>query len=261
MSDNQKLEESIALLMSDFFKTCNYEPFPIPVSFTKDLWGTYFLLRPDHKSKFSGQQMPDFHGTVVPPLQLDGNYTVLVNIKYLLEDIQKGCFAWVGTIIHEVTHAWDFIQYAKLIGAQNYDEVLDTSKHAMFQVWTEFNARRHGYYFVRKYSFENMRDDAQLPDIIQTEIPFHIDYMSKEYHATTDGWEQIYVVTQFMGRLSVWKELFPLYFTSEKIKAFFGANDWMYDMFSFLDDHQNLSKAQGQFDKLRGILRRNFQGI
>lgn len=262
MDDNQwSLEEPITELMADFFMTFNFEPFPINIFFTNDLWGTYFKLRPDYKSKFNEEHMSDYNGTLVPPLQLDGNYTVVVNNNYLLEDIQKGCFSWVGTIIHETTHARDFIQYTKIIGAQSYDEVLDTTKHRMFHIWTEFNARRHGYYFVRKYSFSNMRDDAQLPSILQTEIPYHLDYMFKEYHATNDGWKQIYVVTQFIGRLSVWKELFPQYFTYRKIKVLFSVNEWMYYLFRFLDGYQELSEAYNHFEELRKILQRNFKGI
>lgn len=262
MDDNQgKLGETIAELMADFFMTFNFEPFPINISFTNDLWETYFTLRPDHKSKFNGERLSDNNGTVVPPLQIDENYTILVDINYLLEDIQKGQFSWIGTIIHETTHARDFIQYTKLIGAQSYDEVLDTTNHRMFHTWTEFNARRHGYYFVRKYSFSNIRDDVQLPFILQTEIPYHIDYMFKEYHSTTDAWMQIYVVTQFIGRLSVWKELFPQYFTYGQINELFSENEWMYDFFRFLDGHQELSEAYKHFEELRKILQLNFQGV
>lgn len=247
--------------MSDFFTHFGYEPFPLSISITNDIWESYFAIRPDHKSKFAGQQMPSFNGTVVPPLKLDGIYTVLIYQEYITDDIQKGCTAWIGTIIHEACHARDYIEYAKLINAKSFDDVLDTSKHRMFQIWTEFNARRHGYFFLRKYAFDDIGDEIQLPDIINTEIPFQIDYMTKEYSSTIDGWSQIYVVTQFMGRLAVWKELFPHYFTSEKVMELFNNNFWMNDMFDFLDGYRDLSLALFHFDELMEILRRNFQGL
>lgn len=258
MVDNSTdLQKFLDQILRDFFKTFDYEPFPISITLALDLWETYFSLRPDHGSKVGGQQTPDSHGAVVPPMLLDGQFTVLVDIKYLQNDLQNGGWNWVGTIIHEVTHARDYIQYTKLVGARSYDEVLNKSKYSPFHVWTEFNARRHGYYFLRKYTFQSMKDEAQLDFIVQTEMPFHIDYMSKECHVNKDGWEQLYLATQFMGRLSVWKELFPQYFTSNKIQALFDMNRWMYDMFIFLEDHHELRKAHNQFDKLREILCRS----
>ena len=257
------LEAFMTKLINDFYDTFNYEPFKFSTSFTANLWESYISARPDHKSKFKQQDLSNCHGTIVPPQHISGNFMVLIDINYMLEDIKIGHFSWVGTIIHEITHARDYIEYAELIGAKSYDEVIDFSKanNALFNIWTEFSARRHGYYFVRKYSFDNMTDVSQVPDILQREMPFHINQMIKDYNSSKDAMKQLYAIAQFSGRLSIWRMLFPQHFTHTQIKELFVNNDWIYDMFIFLDCHHNLSDAYSNFDNFRTILSRNFKGF
>ena len=130
----------------------------------------------------------------------------------------------------------------------------------MFQLWTEFNAKRHGYYFLRKYTFENLFDVTQVPDIINTELPGQIANMTKQYSSTTDGWEQIYAVSQFLGRLAVWEDLFPEQFSPQFIESLLCTNSWMGEMYKFLNTNRELKMAINYFDDLRNIVRSNFQG-
>jgi hypothetical protein len=224
------------------------------------MWKAYFDLRPDHRAQLPNQ-LPTFNGTVVTPSTLDGTFTVIIDKQYFIDDVNAERASWIGTIVHETTHARDYQEYAKLVGASNYDEVLDTSKHRMFHLWTEFNAKRHGYYFVRKYTFDNLNDITQIPDILNIELPGQISYMTEQYSSTTDGWEQIYTVSQFLGRLAVWEGLFPEQFNLKFVEALLSTNSWMFDMYIYLNTHRELSTAIDSFDDLREIVRGNFQGV
>lgn len=259
MDTNNQLSELIANIVADYFATFNYEPFSISLIFAEDIWKSYFDLRPDHRTRLP-EQLPSFNGTLVCPTTLDGTFTVIVDKQYFIDDIKANRASWAGTVAHETTHGKDYREYACLVGASTYDEILDTNLHRMFQLWTEFNAKRHGYYYLRKCTFSNLYDAAQIPYIMETELPGQIAEMSQQYSSTIDGWEQIYTVSQFLGRLAVWEDLFPEPFNPGFIKTLLSTNEWMFAMYDYLNTHRELSIAIESFDELRNIVRSNFQG-
>ena len=169
--------------------------------------------------------------------------------------------AWVGTVVHEATHARDIIEYVELGGASTYDEINNDNEHRMFLIWSEFNAKRHGYYFVRKYTFDDIYDTAQVPDIMNTELQGQIENMFDQYNSTTRAWDQVYTVSQFLGRYSVWEDLFPMYFTPEFRYSLLKDNTWMLDMYEFLNANRKLSEAINYFDNLRSIMQSNFKDL
>lgn len=259
---NDKINELINIVVNDYFSTYKYEPLNFSIVFSDDIWETYFEKCPDHRKQMTNQQpLPAFNGTIATPQELDGMFTVIVDNQYFLEECQNKRLSWIGTIIHEITHAVDYRNYARIVAAPNYDEVLNTSRHRMFQLWTEFNAKRHGYYFLRKYSFDNLTDTVQIPDIVNIELPGQIEYMSSEYNSTSDGWKQIYIVSQFLGRLAVWEDLFPSSFNRDFIEQLLCANPWMLKMYDYLNGHRNLNTAVESFEELRKIVQENFPGI
>lgn len=254
-----KFNEFVNQLVADYFNTCNCEPINLSIIFSDDIWETYLKVRPDHRSKLP-KQRPSFNGTIATPMELDGIFTVIVDNQYFLREIKNSRLAWIGTITHEITHVRDYKEYAEIISAANYDEIL-TAEHRMFQLWTEFNAKRHGYYFLRKYSFDDITDPTQIPDIVNIELPGQISYMSNEYGSITDGWHQIYTVSQFLGRLAVWGDLFPTYFTANYIDSLLAPNPWMLDLYKYLNEHRELKTAVSSFSELHEIALQNFPGI
>ena len=256
------LNEFLAGIVGDYFSEYGYEPLKLAISLADDIWDEYLKVRPDHKQMLDEQRpLPSFHGTIATPVELDGTFTIIIDNQYSKTTLKENPGAWIGTIIHELTHTIDYRDYARLVHAASYDEILDTSRHRMFQLWTEFNARRHGYYFLRKYTFKDVHDLAQIPDIVNRELPFQMNCMYEQYHSTSDGWTQMYTVSQFLGRLAVWEDLFPSHFDSEQIRALLGANRWMLEMYSYLNSHRDLEVAVQSFDELRQILLQNFQGL
>lgn len=259
---SNQFSKLVEAIVNDYFSTYKYEPLRLSIVFADDIWESYFAARPDHREKLAQQQpLPNFNGTMAVPQELDGTFTVIISNQYFVEECNNNTFSWVGTIIHEITHAVDYRNYARIVTAPNYDEVLDTSRHRMFQLWTEFNAKRHGYYFLRKYAFENMTDEGQIPYIINTELPGQIAYMTEEYNSTSDGWKQIYTVSQFLGRLAVWEDLFPSCFNREFLVNLLSINPWMLELYDYLSLHRDIDVAVKSFEELRKIVQKNFQGI
>ena len=263
MEENITLENLFSGILADYFFTCSVNPFPINISIIDDMWDEYVKLRPDHAEK--NPEMAEFqrtnNGTIVPPKEYEGTFTILLNKYYVMDSIQKINANWVGTLVHEVVHVNDFIQFAKLIGETDYDIVLNRDNYRMFHLWTEFNAKAKGYYFTRKYTFKDVQDESQLQYIFETELPYQINNMFEAYHSTSDGDRQMYYVVHFIGRLYILQKLFPKYFVDREIKNMFVSNKWMYELYAFLTTHTELIDAYRDFDDMKEILKQNFSGL
>lgn len=228
---------------------------------TDNLDQEYRKIRPDHEEKFLEQieNINNYNALTITPSQTNENFYVLLDSKYFLESLEKNN-NWVGTVAHELTHIYDFIEYADLIDCHDYDTILDLNKHWMFNIWTEFHAKAIGYYYVRKYTFNDVYDESQIEYIMQDELPTHSKDMFDSYHTSDNAFNQMYAVTHFLGRLFVWEKLFPDYFTENMIRQLLGSNRWMLDTYIFLKNHIKLDAAYRDFEELKDILRQNFQG-
>lgn len=263
MSSNNDFEELVLKVLNEYYTMHQAIPVNARYSIVDDMCSEYAKLRPDHASKEPEKvaSLSQYNANVVPPATLEGTFTILLNRAKLLEYLGEGNMTWVGTIVHETTHVIDFIEYAKIRHANDYEDILDTGKHALFHLWTECNAKAKGYYFVRKYSFENMFDTAQIPDILNIELPEQSKLLFKNYHSTTDGTQQAYYVAHFIGRLYALNHIFPQHFDDASIEQILTPNTWMYDWYLFFRNHQNLQMAYEHFDEFRKVLNQNFSGF
>lgn len=264
MENRNKLSEVVPLLLADYQATFQIIPSRAIYRFVTDMSLEYSKIRPDHAMKYPNivVGVNKFNGTIVPPYSVDEDFTVLINIAKLLEYSESNHKdrTWVGTIIHETTHVGDFKEYAHIIGASDYEELFTTNKHLLFNNWTECNARAKGYYFVRKYTVDDLFDYDQIDNIINYELPKQEDLLYRNYHSTNNAVLQTYYVAQYIGRLYTLQQLFPLYFTNQRIKQIL-PNDWMYQWYIFFHDHQDLRKAYEDFSYFRDILNSNFTGF
>lgn len=262
ISGNMTFEEIMFAILRDYYAVYCLEPVYPNYMVVDDIAEKYAELRPDHAEKEPQkiQALNDYNGNMVPPLKVGDPFTVLINKKKLLEYLSIGNMTWVGTIIHETTHVRDYTDYAELIGAGDYEDILSIEKNLCFHLWTEFNARAKGYYFVRKYSFENMFDIEQIEYIVDTELPAQEKLLFDNYHQTNDGAQQAYYVSHFLGRLYSLQKIFPSFFTDTWVNSMplFTVNKWMKDWYWFLKENDTLQSAYSKFDEMRAILKQNF---
>lgn len=266
MSNPNSFEEIFSGIIRDYFDTYPTASPVIPdYRIVEDIASEYLSLRPDvlAKSSVSVESLSAYNGFAVPPKEIDGIFTVLINKNVLMENLQNKRMDWVGTIAHETTHVQDFAQYAQLVSATDYDTILQIREHGMFNLWTEIHARSRGYYFTRKYTLgpEYMKSDLLLTDIMNREIPAQWDMLFERYHATSNGYEQAYLVAQYIGRLYTLQQLYPNAFDDAWIRNHFGVNDWMTAWFLFFKRFPTLEMASDHFDEMKDILGQNFRGI
>lgn len=256
-------KEKIEEVTQDYYTTFGIASLPVTHIVTNDMKKTYTDIRPDfaaeNPDKMATAQM--YNGLMVPPAELDGTFTVLLNYSYVQESLRKKNMNWVGTIAHETTHINDYIEYARLINEPSYDQLQSIDEHGMFQLWTEWNARAKGYYFVRKYTFNDLHDDQQVKDIMKIELPAQSKLLAQNYSSTQSGFQQAYYVAHYLGRLHTLQQLFPGSFTNKYIQDHLRPNDWMYDWFEFFCKYNKLPEVYEHFEEMKDILRQNFKGL
>lgn len=266
MNSQNAFQEIFSGIVNDYFKTYPTASPVIPdYRIVDDIASEYLRLRPDEANNASSsvEELGKYNGFAVPPKKIDGTFTVLLNINVLMENLKSERMDWVGTIAHETTHVQDFAQYAQMVSAENYVEILRISEHGMFNLWTEIHARTRGYYFTRKYTLgpEDVKSEHFIPDIKNREIPAQWEMLYEKYHQTSNGFEQAYLVAQYVGRLYTLQQLYPDAFDDVWIKNHFGANEWMADWFLFFKRYPTLELASENFDEMKDILGQNFRGI
>lgn len=256
-------KDDIKKIESDYYTTFGICPLPISYTVTSDMKKTYREIRPDFAANNPTlmETVQQYNGLMLPPNDLDGEFSVLLNKFYVQESLRKNDKNWVGTIAHETTHVKDYIEYASLVNENNYDQFQIIEKHGMFQLWTEMNARAKGYYLFRKYAYRNVPTRQQVSNILNVELPFQLNLLEKNYNSTQDGYQQAYYVSHYLGRLNTLQQLFPLTFTNTFIQQHLEPNKWMYDWFIFYRKYSTLSEAYEHFDEMKNILRQNFRGL
>ena len=254
--DNKSLKNESTILS---IITSYYEMFPtmeiIPVNIitTDNLNRTHCELRPEYKNKFLGANAElgnEDNGRMVVPHSINETISILLNSKKLKEYAGNATTTWIGTIAHELTHAIDYYQIARKDGLYYYDPLEDTALYHMFQLWSEFHARKLGYHFLRKViSKSNDSEDEQQ----------QIEYILKTRYNRAclfniDENRHIYNTMQLLGRYSVWCDLFPATFNEEALSTDFLNSAWIAHLLSFLRKHDSLDLIYYNFDELRCVL-------
>ena len=261
MEKNNDLNEAFFKLLKDYCDFYDQEPISFKLNIANDLLEEYKKIRPDLASlnRINIHEINDNNGITIPP-KGDGDFTIVLSQKYLTEEIEKNSVNWVGTIAHEITHVYDFCKF-KAISDFSYDDMLDYEKNMMFINWTEFNAKVKGYLYLRKNVFEDIYDRNQVEYIMQTELPYMINYMTEEYSKTDNANRQLYVVSHFLAHLYVWRYLFPNDFSANVLEQIFSDNDWLKELYYFFSENRELEEAIKNTEQFKDILRMNFKGI
>lgn len=198
------------------------------------------------------------NGSVAFPKNVDGKYNIILSKQYIMECLDNENVNFIGTICHELTHVYDHIEYMKLLGITDFEVAPRRPNYDMFNHWTEFNARKIGYMYLRNYVIDDPYSQEIINHVIQTELPLQINNFFGSYSSTTDGKQQVYSTMQFLGRLKAWKEIYPQIFNQSFLHELLKTNTWMIDLFSFLDENDVLEKAFNNFNQMKDILRTNF---
>jgi len=200
------LEWMTEMVLDIYYSSTQRDKLKLEVEYVDDIYNRRLELAHNDREKANIKKGKDiitgFNGTIVMPRTKDGVYYILISKAFMDEKL-----AFIGTIIHELTHIYDFIDFASEFCDDDYELIEQHDLYKIFYCWTEFNARRNGYSYYRKILFKiedidpDLNIEEQVSDILNTELVFQSDYLLKNLH--------VYNIIQFMGRFSAWENLFP----------------------------------------------------
>lgn len=240
-----------------YYDESDIEPIVVEIEFTDDLYERRLELAFNEADindvKDQKEFIKNLNGTLVFPARSNEKPHILISNNAIDDSMQ-----FIGTIIHELTHIHDFYDFV------NYYSIKclrDIEKHYNFQslyFWTEFHARKRGYYFFRKFVKSLIQDKEtvkeQVKYIEETECPFQFAYLKDELIKNENNSTQfMYNIMQFLGRYSVWQDLFPdecnEYTLPRELRDAFG--DRIIDIYKFLYNHSTFEDIKDKFTKLK----------
>lgn len=248
------LEEQLNLITQYFYEEHEYDPITIELVITGDIYSKRLELAIDEMDKIAVLKNKAFietlNGTVVLPKSFDASPTIILN-----EDAIKDDLAYLETIVHEMTHLFDYRDLAKHIGASTYTELQGYEYQAAFYYWTEFHARRCGYQFYGKLLWQDdYKSQERLVHVRDTESQFQMNYLVKMLgQYVNDGVQYMYSFMQYMGRYSVWQDLFPSTFNDLPTNLKYEYNGVLSKIYARLCEWNEFKLVKFHFGELQGL--------
>ncbi|MBK5252930.1 MAG: hypothetical protein JJE03_00420 [Peptostreptococcaceae bacterium] len=261
-----KSDEIFQELNNEYYKLYRSMPkIPISVIVTESIDKANCKLRPDLKNRIIievTENNYNYNGRMVLPYLVGDTISILLNSENMIKYTEDGSMTWVGTFAHELTHAIDYHLIALKDNLDIYDPLLELkdNRYLMFNLWSEYHARKFGYNFLNNIMCKNLNisEDEKIKHIKDNEWPFHINNYYKEYRATNKGIQQIYRTLQLIGSYSVGCDLYPTKFNEAQFKIICDSCPWVYKIFAFLRKHESIDEIYAEFSKMREIFKENW---
>lgn len=233
-------------IVTEYFQEMGIAPFDVKIIESNDLESAFYTVRPDQAGKYK-RNSDEYHGFCVPPATLDGIFSILLKKDYMENSKNSRKFEWVGTIIHEVTHADDYQKYQEIISAQSYEELFDPNVHRIFGFWTEYHARVMGTEYMMKYRKDDNSSYAEHDNVV-----VEFEALANWYNNSNGPGERLLECdATLLGMLRVLEKYFPATFND----GFLSDVESLQKLYCFLKDHDTIEKAAPCFGELHHLLK------
>lgn len=183
---------------------------------TSDMETEYNNHRKKYNKQYDYISIFDYNGITCIPNTINEETTLLINYDGV-EEINNN-YEVIYTIFHELIHAKDYYIYFKEYFNGRYDSSTKRDSTYGFVNWSEFNAKKISYYeYCKIIHGDKIKSNENLSNFINIELPNHneeIDRLLKD--EDSDMEDIIYNLMLYLGRYSVWEELFPTIFIDGK---------------------------------------------
>lgn len=204
--------------------------------------------------KAQKEWMQTLNGTIVFPECYTEPFGILIKKSYIEECIRNNNCNWIGTLCHELTHVIDYVNAMEYTANYKMEDFIKARCYEAFAYWTEFNARRYGHYLLRCYEHgEFLKSTIALNDLINREIPYQMQLWAEGFGEGKNASDAMYSTMQFLGRLKVWKDLFPDCFDENMLGQIFEPNEWIKELFSYLEESDTVEKLLNSFEVMERI--------
>lgn len=130
----------------------------IKVKIVGNLFDEIRCLRPDLGERY-GQIKEEIEKCSGYTLPIEGDsLAILLDETFFANSAQKNLM-WIEVLLHEITHAFDFINNKGIMGHNSFDSMLYCLP---FWYWTEFHARYKGTFYMLNY-VKNLPEEYKRP--------------------------------------------------------------------------------------------------
>lgn len=235
ITHENQLAEISRIIVEAYYKEKSIQPIGVKIEFTEDLYKRRLELAISKKDSSDVIESKEFisklNGTIILPAKLNDTPYILISNNTVNSNM-----LFISTKNHELTHIHDFYDFAKYHNVDIVSNIDRIYNYHIFYYWTEFHARRNGYYFYNKFTNNNENIYEQIQHINKSECPFHMEHLKNELIKAQNNPKQfLYNIMQFLGRFSVWHDLFPEQFNQhtlpEELVSVFGIELLTYMVF------------------------------
>ena len=202
------------LLECDIIKSfMNKYEFPkelkIKLVITNDLDEEYQKHLKKYNKEYDYVSVFDYNGITCVPNTTDEEVTILINYDKI-EKLNENNLEVICTIFHELIHAKDYYNYFKTFFDGKYDSSHHRDSTYGFTYWSEFNAKRVSYLeYCKLIHGGKIKSKENLSNIINIELSNHNEELDRLLNDEKSDMEDIiYNLMFYLGRYSIWEELF-----------------------------------------------------
>lgn len=210
--DNNILECEI---VKEFIKKYDIpKELKIEIIITDDMEKEYNNNLQRFNKKYDYLSPIDYNGLTCVPNTIEEPIVILINYDRV-EQCENNNYEVFCTIFHELIHAKDYYNYYKKYSNGVYDSSRNRYSFYGFTNWSEFNARRISYYeYCKLVHRERLNSIEELENIKNNELPNKNKLITETLTNDDNDLEDIiYELMFYLGRYSVWEELFPSEFS------------------------------------------------
>lgn len=189
----------------------------IEIIITDDMENEYNNNLHRFNKKYDYLSPIDYNGVTCVPNTIEEPIVILINYDRVNEYETNNCEVFC-TIFHELIHARDYYNYSKKYSNGVYDS--SRNRDCLYGVvnWSEFNAKKISYYeYCKLIHGEKINTTDELENIKTNELPNKNESITKSLiDDDTDLEDVIYDLMFYLGRYSVWEDLFSNEFKNGK---------------------------------------------
>ena len=242
-------------IIKNFIKKYNFpQKLKINIIITDDIETEYNNHLKKYNKQYDYISIFDYNGITCIPNITNEETTLLINYN-AVKQISNNNYEFICTILHELIHAKDYYNYFK----EYLDGEYNSSKHRDstygFKYWSEFNAKKISYYeYCKLVHGDKLKTNEELENIKENEIPNKnnkLDEILKDNDIDIE--DIIYNLMFYLGRYSVWEELFPTEFNNGKkfSKELFKYKPIVDELYNLLN---NNPKKMNDYEEIKRII-------
>ena len=205
-------------IVKDFIKKYDFpKELKIKIIVTDDIESEYKKQLKKLNKPYDYISPIDYNGLTCVPDKIEEETIILINYERI-KNLKTNNFEVICTIFHELIHAKDYYIYYKKYCNGLYDSSKDRNSQYGFRYWSEFNAKKISYYEYCKLVYgEKINSKKELNNILKYELPIKNKEIEDLLNNKDSDIEYIiYQLMFYLGRYSVWEELFPKEFRKNK---------------------------------------------